>query len=192
MIRVLIIDDHEIVISGLKRILEMDGRIRVVGAATRVSQGKDLARTLEPHVILLDMRLPDSRGVPEIPDFLEIVPGAKIIVLTGHGLSSKDAALNAGAVAFLTKELASEVIVEEICSLFPATIRQGPIANLSARERHVARLVASGMSNPEVAQSLNISTNTVKTHLAHVLEKLSLRDRVELALFWQQHEEKAE
>jgi DNA-binding NarL/FixJ family response regulator len=109
--------------------------------------------------------------------------------MTGYGRTAKAGALRNGADAFLTKELASDSITQTIVELFPV-IGGGKREDgkaLSQREIDVARLVAAGMSNNEVARALCVSKNTVKTHLANVLRKLKCRDRVSLALYWRQN-----
>lgn len=182
MIRVGIVDDHKVVVTGLKGILEFDGRIRVVGTAHDLAGGKRLLTEHSPDVLVLDARMPDSRGLMEIPDLRKLSPSTRVLVLTGYGDVALQQALSFGADALLTKELASDVIVDTICSWFPAAANS--LENLSEREKEVGRLAAGGLTNKEIAEKLFISVNTIKTHLARVLEKLEVRDRTELARKW--------
>jgi DNA-binding NarL/FixJ family response regulator len=189
MISVLLVDDHQIVINGLKSILQADGRFRVTGIAKTISEAMDYLRQEQPDLILLDLRLPDSQGPLEIPRIRAEASNAKIIILTGHGDKARDECLRLGANEFLTKELASEEILMTASRLFPRVKSKDSAARLSDRERQVARLVAEGRTNQEVADLLLISLNTVKTHLARAMSKLQVRDRVGLALHWHRFEE---
>ena len=184
MIRVVIVDDHKIVVTGLKSVLELDDRIRVTGTATDVETGRALCAQLKPDVVILDVRMPDSLGLAEIPSFKETNSRMKVLILTGYGDVAQDKALAMGADALLTKELASDVIVDTIYRWYPERTRNGPLQSLSDREREVGRLAAVGLTNPEISAKLFISVNTVKTHLARVLDKFQVRDRTELARRW--------
>jgi DNA-binding NarL/FixJ family response regulator len=184
LIYVVIVDDHKIVVSGLKSVLELDDRIRVSGTATDVATGRRLCEELKPDVVILDVRMPDSMGLAEIPGFKQANPQMKVLILTGYGDVAQDKALAMGADALLTKELASDVIVETIYKWYPEKTRNGPLQSLSDREREVGRLAAVGLTNPEISAKLFISVNTVKTHLARVLDKFQVRDRTELARRW--------
>jgi DNA-binding NarL/FixJ family response regulator len=183
MIRVAVIDDHRVVVAGLKSVLEYDGRIRVVVAAHDVTSAKAEVEAEQPDVIVLDVRMPDSRGLDEIPGFKHLCPKARILILTGYGDVAAEQAMERGADALLTKELASDVIVETICAWFPEW-GASPLGSLSEREKEVGRLAVTGLTNREIGERLYISVNTVKTHLARVLEKMGARDRTELARIW--------
>lgn len=186
MITALLVDDHEIVLEGIERVLTLDGRVNVIGRARSLSEASVFLEDLVPDVVVLDLRLPDGDGVTGIEKIRGLCPSTKIVAMTGYGKAAKAGALKNGAHAFLTKELASDIISDTICDLFPVHRKNNMSSEkLSARELDVARLVASGMSNSEVATALCVSKNTVKTHLGNVLRKLNLRDRVGLALHWQ-------
>lgn len=191
MITALLVDDHEIVLEGIERVLTLDGRVEVVGRARSLSEASVFLDEMIPDVIVLDLRLPDADGIAGIERVKKMCPQAKIVAMTGYGRAAKAGALKNGADAFLTKELASDIITHTICELFPANRReQDFVEKLSAREVDVARLVAAGMTNNEIARALCVSKNTVKTHLGNVLRKLCLRDRVGLALHWRLKEQR--
>lgn len=170
------------VIAGLTRLLEMEDSIRVVGSAATLSEGLSLCERQQPDAVILDLRLPDSKGAQEVARVRRQLPESKIVVLTGFGDAAREEAMAYGADAFLTKELASEAITQTLRRLCPDPIGIRNRSDLTPRERDVARLVAKGMTNMEVADSLSLSLNTVKTHLKSILSKLGYRDRVELAL----------
>lgn len=190
-ITALIIDDHRIVSEGMSKLLEADGRFRVVGLAASLAEAEVLSRHVQPDAVLVDLRLPDSMGYNAIDSAREIFPNARILAITGYGDLARAAAKRHGADAFLTKELASEKIADTLAGLFPEHPRDAHVGlgSLTRRESEVARLVASGLSNEEVADALSVSINTVKTHLSAVLSKLQLRDRVALALHFHRKEE---
>lgn len=189
-ITAIIVDDHRVVCEGLAKVLEADGRIEILGLAGSLAEAEVYSRRYQPDAILLDLKLPDSLGYSGIDVIKKLYPEAKVLALTGYGDMAQSAAKKHGADAFLTKELASEVVADTLCSLFPQLMdaEVGPLP-LTRREYEVARLVADGMSNEEVAAALSLSVNTVKTHLSAVLTKLRLRDRVALALHWHRKSE---
>ena len=187
-ITALLVDDHEIVLEGIERILTLDGRVEVVGRARSLSEAQVFLEDIVPDVVVLDLRLPDIDGFGGITRVKALCPRAKVVAMTGYGRTAKAGALRNGADAFLTKELASDTIMQTIVELFPVVGgKKEESSALSQREIDVARLVAAGMSNNEVARALCVSKNTVKTHLANVLRKLKCRDRVSLALYWRQN-----
>lgn len=184
-ISALIIDDHRIVSEGIAKVLEADGRFSIVGLAASLAEAQVLAKRVQPDAVLVDLRLPDALGYNAIDTARGLFPEAKILAITGYGDLARAAAKRHGADAFLTKELASDRIADTLSSLFPeGRPVEETSSKLTRRESEVARLVAAGMSNEEVAESLSVSINTVKTHLSAVLSKLQLRDRVALALFF--------
>jgi two-component system, NarL family, nitrate/nitrite response regulator NarL len=186
-IRALLVDDHEVFLKGLRNLLESYPEVIVVGSATSMTEARSLCKAVTPDVVVMDVRLPDSRGVIEAETFKAICPGAKVVVLTGYGTAARADALEHGADAFVTKDLAADEIVDRVLSLFPRRARSRRLVqSLSARELEVARLAAQGLSNPEIAEALSISPNTVKTHLANAMDKLNVRDRIGLALAWRE------
>jgi DNA-binding NarL/FixJ family response regulator len=189
-ITAIIVDDHRVVCEGLAKVLEADGRFEILGLAGSLAEAEVYSRRFQPDAILLDLKLPDSLGYSGIGVVKRLFPEAKILALTGYGDMAQSPAKKHGADAFLTKELASEVVADTLCGLFPE-LGDGEVESLplTRREYEVARLVADGMSNEEVAAALSLSVNTVKTHLSAVMTKLGLRDRVALALHWHRKSE---
>jgi DNA-binding NarL/FixJ family response regulator len=189
-IRALIVDDHEIVIEGMARVLALDGRVDVAWRAGSLAEAEAMADVVHPDVVLVDLRLPDARGYTAVSVVRGLYPDAKVVAITGYGKAAAAEAKRQGADAFLTKELASDVIAQTICGLFPSQQAQGSdySTTLSSRELEIARLAAAGLTNPEIAKGLSISTNTVKTHLASVMRKLEIRNRVGLTLHFRKEE----
>jgi NarL family two-component system response regulator LiaR len=185
LIKIVIIDDHQMIVDGLKSVLMADPALRVIGSAPSLSRGLSLIQEHDPDVIILDIRLTDVSGISVVERTRRVSSRAIIIVLTGFGVSLREESLRAGADVFLSKETASDVIVR--------TIRQSVAVHdptwtsreaLSPREREIAALAAGGKSNPEIASLLGVSINTVKTHLSHVMAKMGVAGRVALALEW--------
>jgi DNA-binding NarL/FixJ family response regulator len=185
LVKIVIIDDHPMVVDGLKSVLMADGSLNVVGSSPSLARGLALIQEYSPDVVILDMRLNDASGISVVERTRRISASCALIVLTGFGASLRDECMRAGADAYLSKEMASDTIVRTIRQLVPVpeTSLLRP-DSLSAREREVAALAASGKSNPEIAELLGVSVNTVKTHLSHIMAKLGVNGRVALALTW--------
>lgn len=193
-IRVLLVDDHPVVRVGLERILEQCQDIEVVGAAETGREAVDLVAVLRPDVVLLDLSLPDVHGLDIIQDLAGPEPdGCKVVVLTVHDdgdMAIK--AVKAGARGYVLKSSSGEELLAAIrrvahggehydAVVVHALMREegrrrggGP---LSDRELEVLRLVASGLTNKEVAASLYLSAETVKAHLETIFRKLGATDR---------------
>jgi two-component system, NarL family, response regulator NreC len=200
--RVLIVDDHAVVRSGLKLVLEADEGIEPVGEAGSARDAIFEARALKPDVILLDVVMPDQSGLEIIPTLLHENPDTKILVL-----SMQDdpryvrEAFDAGASGYVLKEAAdSEVVaaVREVAGggryvdpelgarLVAAESEERRRAEedpLSEREGEVLRLLALGHTNQEIAKQLYISVRTAETHRAHIMQKLRLTSRAELVRY---------
>jgi len=205
-VRVLIVDDHAVVRSGLKLVLQAGEGIEPVGEAGTARDAIFEARALEPDVILLDVVMPDQSGLEIIPQLLHENPQAKVLVL-----SMQDdpryvrEAFDAGASGYVLKEAAdSEVVaaVREVAGgghyvdpelgarLVAAESEERRRAHedpLSEREGEVLRLLALGHTNQEIARQLFISVRTAETHRAHIMQKLRLSSRAELVRYALDH-----
>jgi RNA polymerase sigma factor (sigma-70 family) len=206
-IRVLLVDDDDLMRAGLKAVLSSDEEVEVVGEAgdgrTAVSQ----ARALRPEVVLMDVRMPDLDGIAATREVIDTSPDVKVVILTTFEQDDYIfGALNAGASGFLLKRSRPEELLEAIHTvaagdslLSPSVTRTvidrmarqpapqiGPnrlLESLTPREREVLELVARGLSNGEIAAELVIEESTVKTHVKRILMKLRLRDRIQAVIF---------
>jgi DNA-binding NarL/FixJ family response regulator len=203
--RVLLCDDQRLVRSGFAMILRAEEGLEVVGEAADGVEAVAAARELRPDVVLMDVRMPRVDGIEATRQVTAMPDAPRVLVLTTFDLDEYVfAALRAGASGFLLKDapeeqlLAAIRIVADGGSLFaPAVTRRlierfasldepaGPpraLDDLTARETEVLRLLARGRSNAEIAAELVVSEHTVKTHVAHVLSKLGLRDRIQAVI----------
>jgi DNA-binding NarL/FixJ family response regulator len=207
MVRLLVVDDHDLFRAGLASLLSAEAGIEVVGQASGGRMGVRLASELEPDVILMDVRMPDMTGPDATREILALNPEARVLALT---VSSEDSdvssVLQAGACGFLAKDTpidslvvaihaaasgaawlsprAAEVVLGRIRSAVPALEpEQPPLEHLSAREVDVLRLIANGLENAEIAAALNISPRTAKNHVSNILSKLGLPSRVQAAVY---------
>lgn len=194
MIRVIVADDHPIVRSGIVGLIALDDDIEVVGEASDGAEAVELARSLRPDVVLMDLRMPRLTGAEATARLAEELPEVRVLVLTTYE-SDDDilGAIESGASGYLLKAAPQEEIVAGIRSVADGhTVLAPSIAatlvtrmrttaderpQLSPRELEVLRLVAAGGSNPAIAKSLFIGEATVKTHLLHAFEKLGVSDR---------------
>jgi DNA-binding NarL/FixJ family response regulator len=202
VIRVLLVDDQELVRSGFRLILEQADEIQVAGEAADGREAVRLGKELNPDVVLMDVRMPELDGIEATRRLRQAGVDARVLVLTTFDLDEYVySAMRAGASGFLLKDAPREQLVTAIRTvargealLAPAITRRlierfvdrpapaeatPALAELSARELEVLRLVARGLSNGEIADELVIGEATVKTHVANVLRKLGLRDRVQ-------------
>ncbi len=202
-VSVLIADDQALVRAGFRMILETDPGIRVVGEVGDGTQALDAARRLKPDVVLMDIRMPVMDGLEATRRLLATPDPPRVLMLTTFDLDEYVFdALVAGASGFLLKDLEPEHLLAAIHTiaqgdsllapsitrrLIEAYVRDHPPASgpapgldeLTARELEILMLVARGLSNAEIAGQLVLSPLTVKTHVARVLDKLSLRDRIQ-------------
>jgi DNA-binding NarL/FixJ family response regulator len=200
MIRVLLVDDEELVRTGLRMILDAEPDITVVGDAVDGADAVSRVEALGPDVVLMDIRMPRMDGLEATRRIVER-SGTKVVILTTFDLDEHVyAALGAGASGFLLKDAPASQLVHAIrvaragdALLAPSVTRRliarfaqsqpppRPVlpADLTARETEVLELMAEGLSNAEIAQRLIVGDATVKTHVARVLAKLGVRDRVQ-------------
>jgi NarL family two-component system response regulator LiaR len=198
LIRVLIADDHYVVRQGLAALLVPRNGMEVVGEAATGREAVDLARTLKPDVILMDMIMPEMDGPQAIALIKQENPTARILVLTSFGESKQvTAAVQAGALGYLLKDSSPDDLLHAIHSVhrgnlvLPQDLAQKlmqpqPAATaldqLTERETDVLRLLAQGQSNQEIARNLNISMTTVRSHVSSILMKLGVSNRTQAAL----------
>ena len=210
-VSVLLVDDQALVRLGLRLLLDAEPGVVVVGEAGDGAQALRMAAALDPDVVLMDVRMPVLDGVAATRALVESGSRARVLVLTTFDLDEHAfAALRAGASGFLLKDAQPHELVAALRAvaageavLTPRVTRQlllaveahlpgaaeergalqALLAQLTARERQVLRLVARGLSNAEVAERLVLSEATVKGHVGHLLAKLGLRDRVQ-AVVW--------
>jgi DNA-binding NarL/FixJ family response regulator len=207
MISVLIADDQDLVREGLRMMLEAEPDLRVAGEAGTGQQALTQTRRLDPDVVLMDVRMPGLDGIEATAQLARSGSRARILMLTTFNLDEYVyQAMKAGASGFLLKDASRDQLATAVRTvaagqalLAPAITRRliedfccGPAAgsaagHLSERELEVVRAVAEGLSNAEIAAKLYLSEATVKSHVARVLAKLSLRDRVQIAVFAYEH-----
>jgi two-component system response regulator NreC len=202
VIRVVVVDDHAVVRSGLRLLLDANEDIEVVGEA---GNGKDAifrARALKPDVMLLDVVMPGSSGIDVLPELLKESPETKVLVLSMQDDPSYvREAFGAGASGYVLKEAADEEVVSAVreianggryvhpslgARMVAAEAEEKAAAEadpLSEREREVLRLLALGHTNQEIAQTLYISVRTAESHRAHIMQKLRLSTRAELVRY---------
>jgi DNA-binding NarL/FixJ family response regulator len=201
-VRVLIVDDDDLMRAGLRAVLSSDPTVEVVGEAADGRGAVEEARRLAPQVVLMDVRMPHLDGVGATREIATTMPPTRVLMLTTF--EDEDyvlGALHAGASGFLLKRTRPEQLIEAIhiiadgdSLLSPSVTRtvidrmprttsadrsaRQRLAALTPRERDVLELLARGLSNMEIAQSLVVEESTVKTHVKRILAKLDLRDRV--------------
>lgn len=202
-IRILIADDHAIVREGLRALIGTEPGMELVSEASDGVQAVDKALSLKPDVILLDMMMPRKDGLGAIHDIIKENPNARILVLTSFAEDEKVfPAIKAGALGYLLKDSSPQELLQAIhnvyngeASLHPTIARKlmrelnqpqslPPTTDpLTEREVEVLRLVAQGLSNDDIAQKLVVSERTVRTHVSHILDKLHLANRTQMALY---------
>ncbi|MEZ7007109.1 response regulator [Streptomyces sp. AD55] len=205
-IKVLLVDDHQVVRRGLRTFLEVQGDIAVVGEAADGAEGVERARELRPDVILMDIRMPGMDGIEALRRLRELDHPARVLIVTSFTeRRTVVPALRAGAAGYVYKDVDPEALAGAIRSVHAGHVLlqpevagallsqeeagsgQGRAGSLTDREREVLGLIADGRSNREIARSLVLSEKTVKTHVSNILMKLDLADRTQAALWAVRH-----
>lgn len=204
-LRILLVDDHEIVRLGLSTLLEDIPEVTVVGEVGSAQEALQACQRLNPNLVILDIRLPDQSGIEVCRQITEQWPHIKVIILTSY--LSDDLiveAIVAGAAGYIRKQVGNEALLRAIeavrqgeALLDPQTTQRalqrmrymerlvdaGAFSDLSKRELEVLLLVSQGKNNTEIAATLSLSEKTVRNHVSNLLDKLSLNNRVELATY---------
>ena len=206
-IRVLVVDDHNVVRAGLSALLSAEKYdIDVVGEAGDGREAIEKTRSLQPDVIMLDLAMPGMGGLEAIPIIIQENPEMRILVLTSYADDDQVVqAIRSGALGYLRKDSSPDELVSTIhtvylnrMSLPPDLARKMMLKSqeteiepspggLTERELDVLRCVAQGYSNKQIATELTVSTTTVRTHVSNLLRKLNLENRTQLALYARQH-----
>jgi DNA-binding NarL/FixJ family response regulator len=200
-IRVLVVDDQAMVRAGFRLLLADEPDIEVVAEAGNGLEAVAEAARVSPHVVLMDIRMPELDGLAATRRILAADPTSRILILTTFDLDEYVyRALEAGASGFVLKDdppeqliaavrtvaagdaLLSPTVTKRVIEQFARSPRPAPpkgVDELTAREREILRLIVAGLSNAEIGKELYISDTTVKTHITHIFQKLDLRDRVQ-------------
>jgi DNA-binding NarL/FixJ family response regulator len=207
VVRVLLVDDDDLMRAGLRSVLSSDPTIEVVGEANGGRTAVERVRQLGPDVVLMDVRMPDLDGILATREVLESRPDVKVVILTTFEEDDYIfGALRAGAAGFLLKRTSPEELIHALHTVAtgdsllsppvtrrviermareaaPEAVSSDRIGRLTPREREVLGLLARGLSNGEIASTLVVEESTVKTHVKRILAKLVLRDRVQAVIF---------
>lgn len=196
MIRAIVVDDHAMVREGLAIVLTADGDITIVGTAANGEEGRDLARSEKPDVVVMDLSMPVMDGIRATSAVREVSPETRVLILTSFTeRDSVQRALEAGATGYQLKDAEPEQLRAAVravhaghapldprvaAALLPA-VRGADI--LSEREKEVLQLVADGLANKQIAARLGISERTVKAHLGNIFKEIGVADRTSAALW---------
>jgi DNA-binding NarL/FixJ family response regulator len=197
-VRVLVADDHSVVRQGLRMFLSLDPEIEIVGEAANGKEALDMAGSLHPDVVLMDLLMPVMDGITAIGAIRQSVPGVEVLALTSVlEDASVVGAIKAGATGYLLKDTRAEELREAIKAAAAGQVQLSPQAaarlmrevrapespeSLTDRETDVLRLLAEGRANKEIARELQIGEKTVKTHVSNILTKLGVQSRTQAAL----------
>jgi len=202
--QILVIDDHPLLRKGVLQLIDMDDELSAVGEASNGADGVELAKTLDPDLILLDLNMRGMDGIATLKALREEGIVSRVVI---YSVSDNDEdvveAMKAGADGYLLKDMEPEVLLERLkqaavgkmvvsenlTEVLASALRSKPktdaieLNNLTGREKQILKLIASGLSNKMIAKKLDIAEGTVKVHVKRVLKKLQLRSRVEAAVW---------
>jgi RNA polymerase sigma factor (sigma-70 family) len=206
VIRVVIVDDQALIRDGLRTMLELDGEMSVVGEAADGASAVETVQRTRPDLVLMDIRMPGVDGLEATRRLLQRMAGLKVLVLTTYDADEYVLdAMRAGAAGFLLKDLRKGQLVRAVRQaaagdlVFDPSITRrlietvadrsrarsearSALVQLTERELEVLKLMATGLTNSELAADLSVSESTVKTHVARILDKLEVRDRVQAVI----------
>ena len=208
MIRLLLVDDQELVCQGLKAMLSLESDLEIVGIANNGQDAIEQVKILKPDIVLMDIRMPVIDGREATKIICQRFPDSKVLVLSTFDENKYIAqSIQAGARGYLLKNMPSEELVQAIRSVYRGYSQMGPglmekmvngildsdtvkagsieikLAQLTHRELDVLNLICQGSTNREIARQLYITEGTVKTHLTHIFNRLNLRNRSQLAIY---------
>lgn len=207
MIRVLLVDDQSLICQGLKAMLTLEPDLQVVGTADNGKTALEQVAALEPEVVLMDVRMPVMDGTEATRIITQQFPWVKVLVLSTFDDDQYITdAMRAGAKGYLLKDMSSQELAKAIRCVYGGYTQLGPglmeklmasvscsntvtqnqsldLSELTPREQDVLGLISRGSTNREIAQQLYISEGTVKTHVTHLLNRLNLRNRAQLAIY---------
>jgi len=213
-LKVMIVDDHEVVRMGLRMLMENQGGLRIVGEAGTAAEAVEMSLSLRPDVVLMDVRLPDESGIEACRKIRSAKPGIRVLMLTSY--SDDEAIFSsilAGASGYLLKRLEAEQLYRAVIdvgqgkSLLDPTINQavikriqeicngGPgrgIDSLTEREREILKLIAAGLTNREIADRIYLSEKTVRNYITSIFDKLDVSHRTEAAVYYLKRKKKEE
>ena len=206
IIRVLLVDDHQVVRRGLRTFLEIQDDIEVVGEAADGAEGVARSEELHPDVVLMDIKMPGTDGIEALRKLRELENPAKVLIVTSFTEQRTVVpALRAGASGYVYQDVDPDALAGAIRSVYAGHVLLQPEvagallaqedagggtgrgSTLTEREREVLGLIADGRSNREIARALVLSEKTVKTHVSNILMKLDLSDRTQAALWAVRH-----
>lgn len=206
-VRVVVVDDHEVVRMGLRLALEDVDYVSIIGEAASSQEALAVCKTQRPDIVIMDIRMPDGSGIDACREIMAALPETRVIMLTSFADDDLIAdAIQAGAVGYVLKrggtaELlqALEAVRQGAALLDPDVTRRvlammrrkdkntNPFRDLTGREREVLSLLTQGKTNAEIAEAFVLSEKTVRNHVSSILDKLGLANRVEAATFAVQH-----
>jgi len=208
-IRIIIVDDHEIVRIGMRSLLEQYPQYEVVSEAGNAKEAVEQVQTFNPDIVLMDIRLPGKSGIDACEEIKRITPDTKVIMLTSYAEDEMlFSAIKAGASGYVLKQIDSEGLIKSLeavsrgeASLDPAVTQRvfqevrkavkeeeaASFVNLSQQEKMVLKLVSEGKTNREIAQALYLGEGTVRNYVSSILSKLGVSNRAEAAAYAVEH-----